>query len=155
MNFSPKISGLYKPGEHINLRASYALGYKAPTIKELYYNYTGVIGGGALTAYHGNTDLKAQTSQYASIGIEYVGQKFQASLTGYMNYLHNMIELVEISVTPDEKFLEVEKSKQYKNLTKARIMVWISPSTIILQNLSALPVDIVMLIRKHNILTKV
>ena len=32
-----------------------------------------------------------------------------------------MIELVEISVTPDEKFLEVEKSKQYKNLTKARI----------------------------------
>ena len=38
-----------------------------------------------------------------------------------MNYLHNMIELVEISVTPDEKFLEVEKSKQYKNLTKARI----------------------------------
>ena len=27
-------------------------------------------------------------------------------------------------------------------------MVWISPSTIILQNLSALPVDIVMLIRK-------
>lgn len=121
LNFSPKISGLYKPGEHINLRASYALGYKAPTIKELYYNYTGVIGGGALTAYHGNTDLKAQTSQYASIGIEYVGQKFQASLTGYMNYLHNLIELVEISVTPDEKFLEVEKSKQYKNLTKARI----------------------------------
>ena len=45
LNFSPKISGLYKPGEHINLRASYALGYKAPTIKELYYNYTGVIGG--------------------------------------------------------------------------------------------------------------
>ena len=65
LNFSPKISGLYKPGEHINLRASYALGYKAPTIKELYYNYTGVIGGGALTAYHGNTELKAQTSQYA------------------------------------------------------------------------------------------
>ena len=30
LNFSPKISGLYKPGEHINLRASYALGYKAP-----------------------------------------------------------------------------------------------------------------------------
>lgn len=72
-----------------------------------------------------------------------------------MNYLHNMIELVEISVTPDEKFLEVEKSKQYKNLTKARIYGMDFTFNYHPANLSALPVDIVMLIRKHNILTKV
>lgn len=120
-NISPKISALYKVNDFINLRASYALGYKTPSIKELYYNYTGSIGGGALTAYHGNTDLKAQTSRYASLGFEYVGKKFQASITGYLNNISNMIELVEIGITPDEKFLEVEKSKQYKNLTKARI----------------------------------
>lgn len=120
LNLSPKISALYKAGD-FNLRASYSLGYKAPTIKELYYNYSGVIGGGSLTAYHGNTNLKAQTSQYASAGIEYVGKKFQASLTGYMNHIHNMIELVEIPVSSEEKFLEIEKSKQYNNLTKARI----------------------------------
>ena len=32
-----------------------------------------------------------------------------------------MIELVEIKVTPEEKLLEIEKSKKYTNLTKARI----------------------------------
>ncbi len=120
LNLSPKLAALYKAG-NFNLRASYSLGYKAPTIKELYYNYSGIIGGGALTAYHGNTDLKAQTSQYASAGIEYVGDKFQASLTGYVNFLHNMIELVEIKATAEEKMLEIEKSKRYENLTKAHI----------------------------------
>ena len=120
LNLSPKVSALYKAGD-FNLRASYAMGFKAPTIKELYYEYTGSIGGGSLTAYHGNTGLKAQTSQYASVSVEYVGSKFQASLTGYANFIRNMIELVEIKVTPEEKLLEIEKSKRYTNLTKARI----------------------------------
>ena len=120
LNLSPKVSALYKAG-NFNLRASYAMGFKAPTIKELYYEHTGSIGGSSLTAYHGNTDLKAQTSQYTSISVEYAGNKFQASLTGYANFIRNMIELVEIKVTPEEKLLEIEKSKKYTNLTKARI----------------------------------
>lgn len=121
LNLTPKVSALYKVSSDINLRASYALGYKSPTIKELYYNYSGVIGGGSLTAYHGNTDLKAQTSRYASVGLEYTGKKFQASITGYVNCIHDMIELVEINVTPEEQLLEIQKSKEYRNLTKARI----------------------------------
>lgn len=120
-NLSPKVSALYKADSDFNLRASYALGYKSPTVKELYYNYTATLGGGALTAYHGNTGLKAQTSQYASVGVEYVGDKLQASLTGYVNLLRNMIELVEINLTPEEKLDEIEKSKEYRNLTRARI----------------------------------
>ena len=119
-NLSPKISALYKMRD-FHLRASYALGYKSPTVKELFYNYTATLGGGALTAYHGNLDLKAQTSQYASVGLEYVGKQFQASVTGYVNLLRNMIELVEINLTAEEKLNEIEKSKQYMNLTKARI----------------------------------
>ena len=119
-NFSPKVSALYKLSD-FNLRASYAMGYKSPTVKELYYNYTATLGGGALTAYHGNQDLKAQTSQYASIGVEYVKPKFQASVTGYVNLLRNMIELVEINLTAEEKLDEIEKSKEYRNLSKARI----------------------------------
>lgn len=119
-NLSPKVSAFYKMNG-FNLRASYALGYKSPTVKELYYNYTATLGGGALTAYHGNKDLKAQTSQYASVGLEYVGDKFQASVTGYVNLLRNMIELVEINLTSEEKLDEIEKSKKYMNLTKARI----------------------------------
>lgn len=120
LNLSPKISALYKLG-NFNLRAGYALGYKSPTVKELYYNYTAALGGGALTAYHGNKDLKAQTSQYASAGVEYNIGKVQASVTGYVNLMRNMIELVEITPTAEEKLEEIEKSKEYRNLTKARI----------------------------------
>lgn len=119
-NLSPKLSALYKAGR-FNVRASYALGYKSPTVKELYYNYTATLGGGALTAYHGNTELKAQTSQYASAGVEYAGDKFQTGVTGYVNLLRNMIELVEIGLTPEEKLDEIEKSKEYRNLTRAKI----------------------------------
>lgn len=120
-NLSPKVAALYKAGQRVNLRASWAMGYKSPAIKELYYNYSGVIGGGALTVYHGNTGLKAQTSHYYSLGAEYNVPKFQATLTGYVNRIRNMIELVEIALTPDEKMNEIEKSKQYHNLTRARI----------------------------------
>lgn len=120
-NLTPKLSALWKASPRVNLRATYAMGYKSPTIKELYYNYSGVIGGGSLTAYHGNTDLKAQTSQYASLGVEYSGEKLQASLTGYANFIRDMIELVEIAVTPDEQMQEIQRSKEYRNLTKARI----------------------------------
>lgn len=120
LNASPKISAIYKIKD-FNIRASYALGYKSPTIKELYYNYTATLGGGALTAYHGNKSLKAQTSQYTSIGLEYAENKFKANITGYVNIIKNMIELVEISPTPEEKLNEIEKSKEYRNLTKARI----------------------------------
>lgn len=119
-NLSPKIAVLYNKGD-FRLRASYALGYKSPTVKELYYNYTATLGGGSLTAYHGNKDLKAQTSQYASVGAEYAGRKFQASVTAYANFLRNMIELVEINMTAEEKLDEIEKSKMYLNLTQARI----------------------------------
>ncbi len=119
-NVSPKVAGLYKLGD-VNLRVQYAMGYKAPTVKELYYNYTATLGGGALTAYHGNTDLKAQTSHYTSVGVEYAGRKLQVSVTGYYNRIHNMIELVEIGVTAAEKLEEIEKSKEYQNLTKARV----------------------------------
>ena len=120
LNISPKVAAIYKL-DNVNLRASYSLGYKSPTIKELYYNYTATLGGGALTAYHGNTDLKAQTSQYASIGVEYTSDRFQAGISGYVNLIRNMIELVEIGLTADEKLDEIEKSKEYQNLTKARI----------------------------------
>ena len=119
-NLSPKIAVLYNKGD-FRLRASYALGYKSPTVKELYYNYTATLGGGSLTAYHGNKDLKAQTSQYAYVGAEYAGRKFQASVTAYANFLRNMIELVEINLTAEEKLDEIEKSKMYLNLTQARI----------------------------------
>ena len=76
---------------------------------------------GSLKAYYGNSDLKPQSSQYASVGAEYNSRKFQASVTGYYNSIHNMIALTTIPTSAEDKFLEVQETKKYKNLSKARV----------------------------------
>lgn len=115
---TPKVSALYKLRD-FNLRGTYSYGFKAPTLKELYYNYVGNMMG-KLKSYYGNTDLKPQTSNYGSVGIEYNHSKFQLSVTGYYNGIRDMIELTPIPIPPADKFLEVDEAKQYKNLAKAR-----------------------------------
>lgn len=119
MKLSPKVSAMYKLGD-FNLRGTYSLGFKAPTIKELYYDYVGTMMS-KLKAYYGNKDLKPQTSQYVSVGLEYSSPKFKASITGYYNRIRNMIALTNIPTSSEDKFLEVEESKKYNNLSKARI----------------------------------
>ncbi|WP_455674091.1 TonB-dependent receptor plug domain-containing protein [Phocaeicola sp.] len=118
-NISPKLSAMYKWGD-FNLRANWSLGFKAPTTQELYYNYIGTMMN-ILKAYYGNKDLKPQTSQYVSLGAEYVGRKLQASITGYYNNIHNMIALTTVPTSAEDKLLEIQESKQYKNLSKARV----------------------------------
>lgn len=116
---TPKVSVLYKPG-NFNLRGTWSLGFKAPTTQELYYNYIGTMMG-SLKAYYGNSNLKPQTSQYVSIGAEYVSHAFQISMTGYSNSIHNMIALTTVPTSAEDKFLEVQETKMYKNLSKARV----------------------------------
>lgn len=116
---TPKISGLYKLGD-FNLRGTISLGFKAPATQELYYNYIGTMMG-KLKAYYGNSELKPQTSQYFSIGAEYNLHKFQASATGYFNRIDNMIALTTVPTSGADKLLEIQETKKYKNLSKARI----------------------------------
>lgn len=120
MHFSPKVALKYTLGP-VNLRGTWSLGFKAPTTQELYYNYIGTMMSGTLKSYYGNRDLKPQTSVYYSAGAEYNRGKLRASLTGAYNTIHDMIELVEIPVPPADKLQEVRESRQYQNLTKARV----------------------------------
>lgn len=116
---TPKVSALYKLND-FNLRGTWSLGFKAPTTQELYYNYIGTMMG-KLKAYYGNSDLKPQTSQYVSLGAEYINNKFQVSVTGYYNTIHNMIALTTVPTSAENKLQEVEETKKYKNLSKARV----------------------------------
>lgn len=115
---TPKISALYKT-QYLNFRATYAYGFKAPTIKELYYSYITTIMS-KLKAYYGNTELKPQTSNYYSAGIEYHTGPLKASITGYYNQIRKMISLQTIATSPEDKMLEVEETKRYENLARAR-----------------------------------
>lgn len=116
--FTPKISAMYKVGD-FNLRATYSNGFKAPTVKELYYHYYATIMS-KYKAYYGNTDLKAQKSDYYSVNVEYNQSRFKASITGYHNNIRNMISLQTIPTSYEDKLQLVEETMKYVNLAKGR-----------------------------------
>jgi outer membrane receptor for ferrienterochelin and colicins len=116
---TPKLTLMYSPGA-FNIRATYSMGFKAPTLKELYYQYITAIMGTKLKAYYGNRDLKPQTSNYGSLNVEYRAKKFDFNVTGYYNGIRNMIDLNVVPTSVTDKNNEVQETLQYKNLAKAR-----------------------------------
>ncbi len=94
---TPKLSAMF-PAGNFRFRAGWGQGFKTPTTKELHYRYLHVMGSS--TYYNlGNADLKAQTSNYLSAGVEYRGERLTVSLTAYRNKLDNMIALVNVDVS--------------------------------------------------------
>ncbi|MFT4223823.1 TonB-dependent receptor plug domain-containing protein [Dysgonomonas sp.] len=117
-SLSPKISAMYK-FDKFNLRMNYSNGYKSPTIKELYYHYYATLMS-KFKAYYGNTDLKAQKSNYYAANLEYIIPKFKMSVTAYHNRIHDMISLQHTETSYEDKLLLVEETMKYVNLAKAR-----------------------------------
>ena len=115
---TPKISAMYKLGNLV-FRGTYSNGFKAPTIKELYYHYYASIMS-KYKAYYGNPDLKAQKSNYYALNIEYNLSKVKFSLTGYHNNIRNMISLQTVETSYEDKLQLIEETMKYVNLAKGR-----------------------------------
>lgn len=86
---TPKVSLMYNI-RNFNVRATYAMGYRAPGIDELYYHMLKPMGSRHIITF-GNRDLKAENSNYLSVNFEYRGPKFSVSATPYMNFVKNMV----------------------------------------------------------------
>ena len=118
---TPKISGMLSLGD-FRLRATWSQGFKTPTPKELEYLYVRDMNGTYL--YMGNEDLKPQTSNYYSVGGEYSWQGFTLNVTGYINDVKDMINLVNVPnyMAPIEyqTQYELKRTRQYKNLESAK-----------------------------------
>lgn len=118
---TPKISAMYKAGQRVRLRATWAQGFKTPTLKEIYYRYIRQMNGTYL--YLGNTDLDPQSSNYYSAGIEYTWNGLSITATGYYNKVDKMITLVTIpnNEAPAEYIIQYDpiKTRQYKNMENA------------------------------------
>ena len=112
--FTPKVSALYRIS-NINLRGTYGFGYKAPTLKELYYTYE---KGSKL--YLGNTDLDPQKSEYLSFGIEYNTQRTSISLTAYRNNVDDLIDYKEVELTDEDIANGISIKKQHFNFEETR-----------------------------------
>lgn len=116
-----KLSAMLKLGE-LRLRATWSQGYKTPTPKELHYQYIRNMNGVYL--YLGNTDLKAQTSNYFGVSAEYTLGHLTMTLSGYYNKVDNMIALVTIptSEAPGDLIVQYDpmRVRQYQNMEDAK-----------------------------------
>ncbi len=93
---SPKAVLMYSLG-HVNLRATYSSGFRAPGLDELYYRYFSVNRSKAQIIF-GNRDLKAERSHYVSLNAEYRSDILAVSVTGYLNRINDMVVRQDIDV---------------------------------------------------------
>ncbi len=147
-SFTPKATLMYHTG-NFNARASYAMGYRAPGIDELYYHLMKPMGSRHIITF-GNPDLKSEVSHYFGINLEYRTGVFSASVTGYINRLSNMItssstKFTALSAEEQQALINefpeinnVKQStlsvKQYYNYSRANVKGFEV-------NLSAMPVN--------------
>ena len=82
---------------HLNLRATYASGFRAPGLDELYYHYFSVNRGKAQISF-GNQDLKPEKSNYFALNAEYRTQTLAVSVTGYLNRINDMVVKENVDV---------------------------------------------------------
>ncbi len=83
---SPKLALMYKL-DNINIRGSYAAGFRSPTLKEMYMNFY----MGNIFMIYGNPELKAEKSHNFSFSGEYRKGRYSFTLTGFYNIVKDRI----------------------------------------------------------------
>ena len=115
--FTPKIAAMYSLGE-FNFRLSYAAGFKAPLLTDLYYHKESAHKG-KQTITIGNPNLKPEKSNYYSFSTEYAGKYCNISVNGYINDLRDAIATKNLT-TEEDKANGINSRTTYENLNKAR-----------------------------------
>ncbi|MGM9795899.1 MAG: TonB-dependent receptor domain-containing protein [Candidatus Aphodosoma sp.] len=85
-NFSPKLGLMYK-FKYCSLRGSYAGGFRAPTLKEMYMNFY----MGNIFMIYGNENLKPETSHNFSLSAEYMQGWHNVTFSGFYNIVDDRI----------------------------------------------------------------
>ena len=83
---TPKLSTRYQTGR-LTMRASYGMGFRAPTLKEKYYNFDMA----SIWIVLGNADLKPETSHNFTLSAEYTAGCYNFNVSGYYNRVENRI----------------------------------------------------------------
>ena len=84
----PKIAAKYNVNDHVALRADYSMGYRSPSIKELFFNWDHL----GMFMIKGNEYLKPEKNHYFSLGAEYTHGDFFFNGTAYANLFRHKIE---------------------------------------------------------------
>ena len=84
----PKMAAKYQMNDNLALRANYSMGYRAPSIKELFFNWDHL----GMFMIKGNEYLKPEKNNYFSLGAEYSKGGFFINGTIYANLFRKKIE---------------------------------------------------------------
>ncbi|MDO4320619.1 MAG: TonB-dependent receptor [Bacteroidales bacterium] len=84
---TPKISFRYTPAGQLNLRLSYGMGFRAPTLKEKYYDFD--MAG--IWIVKGNAHLKPESSHNLNISADYSKRNYNLTVTTYYNKVNDKI----------------------------------------------------------------
>lgn len=122
----PAVNAKIGLARNLDLRLSYARGYRAPALRELYFDF--------IDANHsilGNKDLKAETSNSFNGSLNWYHRdgeiKTSSILSGFYNIFHDLIDYASDPVTPSitrlfnvNRFktigLSIEQNVNYKQL---------------------------------------
>lgn len=89
---SPKLLLSYQATQDLKLFAQWSMSYRAPTVAELYSNFTNVAGGYGVV---GNPTLKAETGNGFEVGADYDAGDLTGKITLFHNRYKNFIDETE------------------------------------------------------------
>ncbi|SMD03557.1 TonB-dependent hemoglobin/transferrin/lactoferrin family receptor [Rhizobium sp. RU36D] len=89
--FSPKLLATYQLTPEVELFAQWSMAYRAPTVDELYGNFTNAVGGYASI---GNSNLESETGHGFEVGANWDANDFTGGVTLFHNRYRNFIDTV-------------------------------------------------------------
>ena len=107
----PKVAAKYSPDKHWSLRANYSMGYRSPSIKELFFNWDHL----GMFMIRGNENMRPENNNYFSLGAEYSNDRLFVSGTAYGNYFRDKIEGVW-------RIYDMQYNFEYTNLSQQRLL---------------------------------
>lgn len=84
---TPKLNVCYKPIYNLSIRAGYGMGFRAPTLKEKYYNFD--MAG--IWIVEGNANLKSEVSHNFNLSAEYTKGHYNFTGSVYYNRVKNKL----------------------------------------------------------------
>mgnify|MGYP004508388111 FL=1 len=86
-HLTPKVNVCYKPLRNLAIRAGYGMGFRAPTLKEKYYNFD--MSG--IWIVEGNEHLKSEVSHNFNLSAEYTKGHYNYTASVYYNKVKNKL----------------------------------------------------------------